>query len=175
MEYEIQTARPILARTPAVLNALLCDLPTAFVTGNEGVDTWSPFDVVGHLVHGERYDWIPRVEHLLKHGESMPFPKFDRLAQFEESKEKSLSQLLDEFAELRANSLRQLDSLQLTPTDLARTGTHSVFGRVTLSQLLSTWVAHDLDHLQQITRVIGRQYAEAVGPWSEYLRIVRPI
>lgn len=175
MQFAIQTARPLLARAPQVLNSLLRDVPDAFVTANEGPDTWSPFDIVGHLVHGERTDWIPRVEHVLKHGATVPFAKFDRFAQFDASKGKSLNELLDTFTELRTNSLQRLDALQLSPADLARTGTHPALGRVTLSQLLATWITHDLDHLQQITRVIGRQFAEAVGPWSEYLRIVRPI
>ncbi|MEP6780143.1 MAG: DinB family protein, partial [Gemmatimonadaceae bacterium] len=175
VQFDIQTARPLLARAPHILNALLRDLSDDLATANEGRDSWSPFDVVGHLIQGERNDWIPRVEHLLKYDESIPFPKFDRFAQFDASKGKSLNELLDTFAELRTNSLQRLDELQLTPADLVRTGTHPAFGRVTLNQLLATWVAHDLDHLQQITRVIGRQFAEAVGPWSEYLRIVRPI
>ena len=175
MDFDFQTARPILARTPAVLNTLLRDLPDAFVTGNEGPDTWSPFDVMGHLVHGERTDWIPRVNHLLKHRESVAFPKFDRFAQFEESKGRTLPELLDAFAELRRESLERLDALNVSPADLALTGLHPVFGQVTLGQLLATWVAHDLDHVMQISRCMARQYTEAVGPWYEYLRIVKPI
>ena len=175
MDFDIQTARPVLARTPDVLNTLLRGLPDAWLSGNEGPDTWSPFDVVGHLVRGERADWIPRVDHVLKFGESVPFPKFDRFAQFEESKGKTLAQLLDTFAELRRSSLQRLDALQLTSADLQRTATHAVFGRVTVSQLLATWMTHDLDHIIQITRCMGRQYTDAVGPWREYLRIVKPL
>ena len=175
MQFTIQTARPLLVRMPHVLNALLRDLPEEFVNANEGADTWSPFDVVGHLIQGERNDWMPRVQHLLNHGDAIPFAKFDRLAQFEASRGKSLNELLDDFADLRTSSLQQLDALQLTASDLARTGMHPALGRVTLGQLLATWVTHDLDHVVQISRVMGRQYAEGVGPWAEYLRIVKPL
>lgn len=173
MNFELATARPILARMPAVIAALLGDLPSAWVAGTEGPGTWSPFDIVGHLIHGERTDWMPRVERLLAHGESRPFAPFDRFAQFEASTGKSLSELLDTFRELRAGSISRLDALKLTPADLERTGRHPDFGQVTLSQLLATWVAHDLDHLMQIVRCMGRQYTDAVGPWRTYLRIVR--
>ena len=172
MRFELSTAIPILTRTPGVLDAWLRDLPGEWTAGNEGPDTWSPFDVVGHLIHGERTDWIPRVDHLLAHGEAVPFPPFDRFAQFEASKGKSLSELLDTFAVERTKSLARLAQLRLTPADLERAGRHPEFGRVTLSQHLATWVAHDLDHVVQIGRVMGKQYSEAVGPWSKYLRIV---
>jgi hypothetical protein len=148
-----------------VLRTLLLDLPEPWIRGNEGPETWSPFDVVGHLIHGERTDWIPRVEHLLEHGESVPFPVFDRFAQFEESRGKTLAELLDTFARLREQSLRRLDELALKPSDLARRGRHPEFGPMTLEQHLATWVAHDLSHIGQIVRVMGRQYTEAVGPW----------
>lgn len=173
MTYDLATARPLLARTPAVLDTLLRGLPEPWTTSTEGPDTWTAFDVVGHLIHGERTDWMPRVEHLLEHGESLPFPPFDRFAQFEASRGLHLDALLDTFAALRAESLRRLDALSLTPTDLGRTGRHPSFGVVTLGQHLSTWVVHDLDHLSQVVRVMARQYADAVGPWREYLRIVR--
>lgn len=173
MNFQLESAVPILARTPDVVATLLRDLPAEWTSGTEGPDTWSPFDVVGHLIHADRADWIPRVNHLLTKGEGVPFPAFDRLAQAESSKGKSLPQMLREFRELRAESLRQLAALNLTPAHLERAGTHPVFGRVTLRQLLATWVAHDLDHIVQIARVMGRQYAEAVGPWREYLRIIK--
>jgi hypothetical protein len=128
--------------------------------------------VVGHLIHGERTDWMPRVDHLLKHGEAVPFPPFDRFAQFEASKEKSLAELLDTFAALRAGSVERLRAHKLTPADLEKTGRHPEFGIVTLRQHLATWVAHDLDHIVQIARVMGRQYSDAVGPWRRYLRII---
>src|SRR5262249_20306527 len=143
--------------------------------GTEGPGTWSPFDIIGHLIHGERTDWIPRVEHLLAHGDTVPFPVFDRAAQFEASNGKALAELLDTFRDLRRASLERLGTLQLTDADLERTGRHPDLGRVTLSQHLATWAAHDLDHLAQIARVMGRQYAEAVGPWQRYLRIAKPV
>jgi hypothetical protein len=136
---------------------------------NEGRETWSPFDIVGHLIHGERTDWIPRVELLLAHGESRPFTPFDRFAQFRDSRGKSLPELLDTFSELRHSNLARLESLHLKTADLERRGLHPELGAVTLGQLLATWVAHDLNHVGQIARVMGRQYTEAVGPWLEYL------
>jgi hypothetical protein len=172
MNWEPDVAVPLLARTPHVLDVLLRDLGPGWVSGTEGPNTWSPYDVVGHLIHGERTDWIPRVEHLMTHGEALPFPPFDRFAQFEASAGKTLPELLHTFRDLRGESLRRLAALRLTPADLDRTGRHPEFGRVTLGQHLATWVVHDLDHLAQIARVMGRQYAEAVGPWRRYLRIV---
>ena len=174
MDFDLQTAVPVLSRTPEVLDVLLRDLPSPWVSLTEGPNTWSPYDVVGHLIHGERTDWMPRAEHLLSLGEAIPFPTFDRFAQFEASKGKSLPELLDTFRELRTDSLRRLSALRLTAVDLGRTGQHPEFGRVTLGQHLATWVAHDLDHLVQIARVMGRQYTEAVGPWRKYLRITEP-
>lgn len=173
MNFDIATAKPLLTRTPVVLNVLLRDLPDAWISNNEGADTWSPFDVIGHLIQGERSDWIPRVEHILKHGDTVAFTPFDRFAQIDASKGKSLSQLLDEFSELRTSSLQRLDALALTPDDLHRAGLHPALGKVTLGQLLATWTTHDMDHIVQISRCLGRNYAEAVGPWREYLRIVR--
>jgi hypothetical protein len=162
----------ILSRTPATLDAMLRGLPEGWIAANEGEKTWSPFDVIGHLIHGERTDWIPRAKVLLQHGESRAFDKFDRFAQFKESEGRTLASLLDEFATVRRESLRELAALRLTPDDLERRGRHPAFGVVTLGQLLSTWVAHDLDHIVQISRVLARQYADAVGPWREYLRII---
>ena len=162
----------ILSRTPDTLDALLRGLPNGWTAAHEGGTTWSPFDVVGHLIHGEQTDWIPRAKIILEHGEARAFEPFDRLAQSEASKGRSLESLLDEFAEVRRASLRELESLQLTSADLERLGRHPELGVVTLGQLLATWVAHDLDHLMQISRVMGRQYTDAVGPWKAYLRIV---
>jgi hypothetical protein len=172
--FELATAEPLLARTPAVLDTLLRALPDVWILGTEGSETWSPFDVVGHLIHGDRTDWIPRVEHLLAHGDQVPFPAFDRFAQLDAYRGKALSQLLDEFRDVRAVSLARLAALKLTAADLDRTGTHPALGRVTLRELLATWVAHDLDHIVQIARVMGRQYTDAVGPWRQYLRIIGP-
>jgi DinB family protein len=162
----------ILERTPPTLDALLRGLPDGFVFGNEGGETWSPFDVIGHLIHGEETDWIPRARIILEHGEARAFDKFDRFAQAEASRGRTLASLLDEFATLRQTNLRALTAMRLTDKDLERTGRHPVFGPVTLGQLLATWVAHDLDHVMQISRVLGRQYSDAVGPWKAYLRII---
>lgn len=172
-EFVFADAVPLLARTPATLNAWLRELPASWTACTEGSETWSPYDVVGHLIHGERTDWIPRVEHLLEHGEALPFPVFDRFAQFEASHGKSLPELLDTFATLRDQSLRRLAQLNLSEAHLSRRGLHPSFGQVTLAQHLATWVTHDLDHLVQIARVMAHQYQEAVGPWRQYLRIVR--
>jgi uncharacterized damage-inducible protein DinB len=163
-----------LRQTPAVLRAWLGDLPSAWTSANEGPDTWSPYDIVGHLIHGERTDWIVRTELLLKHGESRTFTPFDRFAQFKDSQGRSLSELLDTFAELRAQNLLRLETLHLSQSDLARVGRHPELGSVTLGQLLATWVAHDLNHLGQIARVMGRQYTSAVGPWLAYLPLLSP-
>ena len=162
----------VLARTPATLDALLRDLPDGWVNGNEGDNTWSPFDVVGHLIHGERTDWLPRARIILQHGESRAFDKFDRFAQFADAETQTLPELLDEFATLRRDNLRELAALNISAADLDRRGRHPELGTVTLRQLLSTWVAHDLDHVVQISRVIARQYADEVGPWKAYLRII---
>jgi uncharacterized damage-inducible protein DinB len=156
-----------------VLHAWLADLPAPWTTTNEGPETWSPFDIVGHLIHGERTDWMPRVELLLAHGESRPFTRFDRFAQFRDSAGKTLPDLLETFAELRQVNLALLESLRLQPQDFPRRGLHPELGPVTLGQLLATWVAHDLNHLGQIARVMGRQYTDAVGPWLEYLPLLR--
>lgn len=172
MIFDLADAVAVLARTPAVLDALLRDLPEGFTSGTEGPSTWSPYDVLGHLIHGERTDWLPRVEHLLAHGDSVAFPPFDRFAQFEASRGRTLGDLLDTFRALRTDSLKRLEGLHLSVADLERTGRHPAFGTVTLGQLLATWVTHDLDHLVQISRVMGRQYAEAVGPWRQYLGIL---
>lgn len=170
--FVLSEAVTILQRTPATLNTLLRGLPENWTAGHEGGETWSPFDVLGHLVHGERTDWMPRVHILLEHGETMTFPRFDRLAQFQSSRGRTLPELLDEFASLRQSSLRDLDALRLSTQDLDRTGRHPAFGVVTLRQLLSTWVAHDLDHIVQISRVLAKQYTDEVGPWREYLGVI---
>ena len=161
----------ILERTPATLRALLDGLSPQWTSANEGADTWSPYDVVGHLIHGERTDWMARVGIILADGGT--FHTFDRFAQFRESQGKPLTQLIDEFDAARRESLQKLRALQLTEADLDKTGIHPKFGTVTLRQLLATWVAHDMDHLMQISRVIGKQLKEDVGPWTEFLRVVR--
>jgi hypothetical protein len=173
MQHQLPDSIGLLARTPAALNALLRDLPETWTFRNEGENTWSVFDVVGHLNHGERTDWMPRARTILQFGEAKPFEPFDREAQGRESQGKSLGQLLDEFATLRSENLEELRTLNLKPGDLARRGRHPALGVVTLSELLATWAAHDLTHLHQISRVMAYQYREAVGPWTRYLGVMQ--
>ena len=170
--FTLDEAIPLLARTPPTLDAMLRGLPAGWIEANEGGDTWSAFDVLGHLIHGERTDWMPRARLILDHGDSRPFDTFDRFAQFGASAGKSLPELLDEFARLRQANLAGLEALHLKAADLQRPGRHPQLGAITLGQLLATWVAHDLDHVSQITRVLANQYADAVGPWRAFLRIV---
>ena len=169
----IRDITSLLTRTPAALDALLRDLPDSWTRRNEGGESWSAYDVVGHLIVGERTDWIPRARIILEHGQSRPFDKFDRLAQFRESEGKSLGDLLDEFAQLRAQSLDALRALNLTDADLTRRGAHPALGTVTLGNLLATWAAHDLTHLHQISRVMAHQVHDDVGPWTRYLGVMQ--
>ena len=173
MEHNLQHTISLLTRTPAALDALLRNLPETWTLRNEGENTWSAYDIVGHLIHGERTDWMPRVKRVLQSGEARAFDSFDRLAQLRESQDKSLEQLLDEFARLRSENLAELRALNLRPEDLQRRGQHPALGVVTLSQLLATWAAHDLTHLHQISRVMAHQHREAVGPWSAYLGVLQ--
>ena len=170
--FALDDAVTLLMRTPTTLDALLRGLPAWWTSATEGPSTWSAFDVVGHLIHGEETDWIPRVKIILEHGDSRTFEKFNREAQFEASQPETLESRLDRFAALRRENLRTLAELRLSDADLDRTGRHPAFGVVTMRQLLATWVAHDLDHVMQISRVLGRQYGDAVGPWRAYLRII---
>jgi uncharacterized damage-inducible protein DinB len=172
MDFQLDDAKDVLRRTPATLNSLLRQLPEEWIRANEGGDTWSPFDVLGHLIHGEEADWIPRAKLILEHGEQRAFEPFDRLAMFEQSKGKSLNDLLATFERLRSESLRQLEEMNLTPELLSKRGKHPELGVVTLSQLLATWVAHDLSHIAQVVRVMAKQYGEAVGPWRPYLSVL---
>jgi hypothetical protein len=171
--FTLDEAVPILTRTPATLDTLLRGLPAGWTDAHEGGETWSPFDVIGHLVHCERADWVLRARIILEHGESRTFDPFDRFAQFKESEGKTLDVLLDEFAALRAENLGTLEAMNLTGTDLERRGRHPAFGEVTLGQLLACWTAHDLGHIAQIVRVMAKQYTVAVGPWEQYLSILR--
>ncbi|HUR20370.1 MAG TPA: DinB family protein [Vicinamibacterales bacterium] len=173
MDFRFDEGLPVLQRTPSVLRPLLLNLPEPWITANEGTGTWTPFDVIGHLIHGERADWIPRVEHILQHGDAVALPVFDREAMFEASKGRSLDELLDTFAQLRLESLDRLAALNLTNADLTRIGRHPEFGVVTMGQHLATWVAHDLGHISQVVRVMARRYSTAVGPWRAYLSILR--
>jgi len=170
--FALGDAMAILSRTPAAIDALLRGLPDAWLNANEGPRTWSPFDVVGHLIHGEETDWMPRARLILEHGNTRPFVKFDRFAQFDASAGKTVGALLDEFAERRRRNLDDLAALGLTDADLDRPGLHPELGPVTMRQLLATWVAHDLDHVVQISRVLARQYSDDVGPWRAYLRVI---
>ena len=173
MNFTLEKSIEILSRTPNVLNAMLSDIPSDWYSKNEGGDTWSPYDIVGHLVHGERADWIPRLKIILSGTPERKFESFDRFAQFEESKGKSLTTLLDEFSELRAQNVSFLKSEKRIPENMDTTGVHPAFGDVTLRQLLSTWVVHDLNHIAQISRVMANQYKAEVGPWVAYLRILQ--
>ena len=172
-EFNLAETIALLARTPAALNAFLRDLPDTWSYHNEGDDTWSAFDIVGHLIVGERTDWMSRLRILLQHGQARPFDPFDRFAQAKESQGKSLEQLLDEFARLRSENLVALLALNLQPADMTRRGMHPTLGSVTLSELLATWAVHDLTHLHQLSRVMAYQYRDAVGPWSAYLGVLK--
>jgi hypothetical protein len=169
---DLDGARAVLRRTPDVLDALLRSLPDQWLRENEGPDTWSSFDVVGHLVEAETTNWIPRMRHLIAHGESAVFPPFDRFGFVGKAQGKSMAQLLDAFRAARARSLRELADLRLAPGDLERRGRHPEFGPVTLGQLVATWAIHDLNHLGQVVDVLARQHAEAVGPWRAFLGIL---
>jgi hypothetical protein len=170
--FSLRDAVAILERTPEALRALLAGLPATWVAATEGHGTWSPYDVVGHLVHGEHTDWIPRARHIMA-GESRPFEPFDRTAQFTESEGKSLDELLAVFAELRRENIAVLVAMNLTDDDFGRRGLHPELGGVTLGQLLATWVVHDLDHVTQIARTMAKAYGEATGPWRAYLSVLR--
>ena len=173
MKHKLDQTLSLLDRTPAALNALLRDLPEAWTCRNEGGDTWTAFDVIGHLIHGERTDWILRAKRILEFGESRPFEPFDRLAQERESQGKTLPELLDEFAGLRAQNLRELRGMNLAAKDLQKSGLHPALGVVTLSELLATWAVHDLTHLHQLSRILAHQYRDAVGPWVKFLGVLR--
>ncbi len=172
MDFELGHAIAVLERTPATLRSLLVGLAPAWTDATEGPETWSPYVVVGHLVHGERTDWIPRARIILAQGPDRRFTPYDRFAQSRESEGKSLSDLLDEFAQLRAENLANLKSWQLADAQLALEGVHPAFGAVTLRQLLATWVAHDLGHVVQVSRVMAKQYRDAIGPWTAYLSVM---
>ncbi len=173
IQHDLENTIALLTRTPAALDALLRDLPEAWTLRNEGENTWSAFDVVAHLIHGERTDWMPRVKMVLESGEARTFEPFDMLGGPRESQAKSLSELLDEFGRLRSANMGELRALNLRPADLELRGRHPEFGTVTLSALLATWPAHDLTHLHQISRILAHQYREAVGPWSAYLGVLQ--
>jgi hypothetical protein len=173
MRHDLQDTEAILARTPGALDALLRGLPDTWTRHNEGGDTWDVRDIIGHLIHGDRTDWIPRAKRVLQSGESVPFEAFDMGGHARETEGKSIAQLLDDFARVRSENLRELRALNLGPADLERRGRHPSLGSVTLAQLLDTWAAHDLTHLHQISRVMAYQYRDAVGPWKAYLGVLQ--
>ena len=172
MDLNLTAGIAVLERTPQTLRAMLAGLPPAWTEATEGPETWSPYVIVGHLIHGERTDWIPRARIILAQGPERRFTPYDRFAQFRESEGKSLAELLDEFARLRAENVATLAGWRLTDGQLDLTGEHPEFGSVTLRQLLATWVAHDLGHVAQTARVMAKQYRDAIGPWRAYLPIV---
>ncbi len=173
MEHHLPHTISLLTSFPVALQALLRDLPEPWTFRNEGENTWSVFDIVGHLVHSERTNWMSRVRIVLQWGEAQTFESFDRQAHVGESQDQSLGQLLDKFASLRSENLDKLHALSLRPEDLERRGRHPALGVVTLSELLATWAAHDFTHLHQISRVMAHQYGEVVGPWSAYLGVLQ--
>jgi hypothetical protein len=172
MKYDANKAVEILGRTPVVLTTLLGDLHEDWIMNNEGPETFSPFDVVGHMLHGEKTDWCSRISMILEHGLDKTFISWDRFAMYEESKGKTMKELLVAFADIRKKNVEWFMDLQLTEEDLDKKGMHPKLGEVTLRQLLSTWVIHDLSHIAQITRVMAKQYRNEMGPWREFFRIM---
>ena len=171
-KFNLKEAIEILERTPAVLISFLSGLSDRWIYNNEGGESWSPYDIVGHLIHGEKKDWIGRTKIILEHGEEKPFEPFDRFAQFKDSKGKTLNDLLKEFAKLRTENIEVLNKLNLNEIDFNKKGIHPGLGSVTLKQLLSTWVVHDLSHIRQISRVMAKQYKDEIGPWGRYLPVM---
>jgi len=172
MQFSLERSYEILERTPEVLKTLVADLPDQWTMSNEGPETFSPYDVLGHLIHGEKTDWTERIKMILEHGVSKPFVPYDRFAMYKESKGKDINQLLKKFKKLRKQNLKWLRSLELTETDFDKKGMHPVLGEVSLRQLLSTWVIHDLTHIAQVGRVMAKQYKEEMGPWLEFFRVM---
>jgi hypothetical protein len=172
MEFKIAQAIEILSRTPIVVETLLKGLSDEWIMQNEGSNTWSAYDIIGHYIEGEKNDWITRMQIILSDNPDKQFKPFDRFAQFEDSKGKSMQQLLDEFSRWRELNLSVLRSANITEADLSKTGIHPSFGTVTLKQLLATWVVHDLAHINQITRVMAKQYSDDIGPWKEYISLI---
>ena len=170
--FQLNEAMRFLRNTPAVFSAMLSNLPEEWIQHNEGKDTWSAFDIIGHMIHGEKTDWITRMHIILGDGEKT-FEPFDRFAQFTESRNKTLVILLEEFAQLREQNLETLSSTSITESDFEKTGIHPVFGNVSLRQLLASWVAHDLTHIHQLSRVLAHRYKDEVGPWKKYMGVMK--
>jgi len=173
MDFDLNKSLQLLERTPRILRELLSGLSEDWVLHNEGGDSWSPYDVIGHLVHGERINWMSRLEIIMNDEGNKKFIPFDRFAQFKESEGKSLEQLVEEFDSLRKTNLVKLKSMDLSKADFARKAIHPDLGEVTLAELLSTWTVHDLTHIAQIARVMGKQYKSSIGPWIKYFRILQ--
>jgi hypothetical protein len=172
INFNLKEAIEILERTPTVLISLLSGLSERWIYNNEGDESWNPFDIIGHLIHGEKKDWILRAKIILEKGEEKPFEPFDRFAQFKDSEGKTLNGLLEEFAKLRNENIDVLKKLNLDENDFNKKGIHPEFGKVTLRQLLSTWVVHDLSHIKQISKVMAKQYKSEIGPWGTYLPVI---
>ncbi|MEP6950370.1 MAG: DinB family protein [Ginsengibacter sp.] len=172
MQYDHEKSLAVLERIPVVLKALLNDLDDAWTMNNEGPETFSPFDVMGHLIHGEKTDWRPRIQRIIEHGNTKAFDTYDRFAMYEESKGKTINQLLHEFEVIRNENITWLKSLNITNADLNKKGMHPQLGEVSMENLLATWVVHDLTHIAQVTRVMAKQYKEVMGPWTQFFRIL---
>lgn len=172
MKFTVNQGLEVLQQTPVTLQSMLSHLSDDWVFSNEGGDSWSPFDIVGHLIHGEKTDWMPRLQLILSESDDKTFVAFDRFAQFENSRGKSLAQLLDEFKTLRQHNLDHLIQLDLSESQLNQKGIHPELGPVSASELLACWVTHDLSHLAQISRVMAKQYRTEVGPWTAYIPIL---
>ena len=171
MQFELEKAIPVLERTPLVIESLLYGLDDEWINSNEGGDTWTPFEIVAHLVHGEKTDWIPRTQIILGAG-SREFTPFDMEGHIKEGRGKTLPQLLDEFKVLRKENLAQLKAVEISPGMLNNTGIHPILGEVTLRHLLAAWVVHDMTHIHQLSRVMAKQYDEAVGPWKQFMGVL---
>lgn len=172
MNFQLDEAIAVLERTPPTLQTLLSGLPAAWLRGTEGAESWSAYHIVGHLIHGEKADWIPRTRMILEHGESQTFEPFDRTAMMRLPQDRPLPEMLDEFAMLRSNNVTIFKGLRLDAPQMKKTGRHPEFGAVSLEQLIATWVVHDLGHLSQIARVMAKQYTSEVGPWRQYLPVL---
>ena len=175
MHFDLDKTIKILERTPAVFKALFYELDANWATINEGPRTWSAYDILGHLIHGEQTDWIPRAEIILCDGYNKTFEPFDRFAQEKLSQGKTMEDLLEEFASLRESSLNQLKSWKLSEEDLDKKGVHPDLGEVSLKQLLATWTVHDLAHINQMSRAMVKHYANDVGPWKNYIKILKDL
>lgn len=173
MNFDLNKSKEILESTPEVLNSLLSDLSKEWINNNEGENTWSPYDIVGHLIFGEKTDWIVRIKTILSDSDNKLFEPFDRFAQLNESQDRPIGELISEFKFLREKNLKEFELLNISEKDLEKVGIHPEFGNVTLKQLISTWAVHDLGHIAQITRVMAKQYSNEVGPWINYLGILK--